>query len=72
MELTRNGHPRLVISGMAAISSLGQRDEFWENLKNGVSGIKKLEHLDLEHLNVHRNTRPGKTSAGRCTPLRAW
>jgi beta-ketoacyl-acyl-carrier-protein synthase II len=53
MELSHNGHPRIVITGMAAISSLGQRDAYWENLKNGVSGIKKLEHLDLEHLNVH-------------------
>ncbi len=52
MELTRNGKPRVVITGMAAITSLGKTDSFWENVKNGVSGIKRLEHLDLSHLNV--------------------
>lgn len=53
MELTRNGYPRVVVTGMAAITSLGKTNQFWENAKNGTSGIKRLEHLDLSHLNVH-------------------
>lgn len=38
---------RVVITGVGAISPLGNSvDEFWENLKNGVSGAEKISNFD--------------------------
>src|SRR5688572_10925340 len=58
MEYTRNGFPRVVITGVGSITSLGDFDALGEKLKNGVSGIKKLEHdpenqMDLTKIDVH-------------------
>jgi len=42
-----NNHRRVVITGMGAITPLGNDVEiFWSNLKNGVSGIHKIESFD--------------------------
>src|SRR5438046_6380770 len=42
-----NNNRRVVITGMGAITPLGNDVEtFWSNLKNGVSGIRKIESLD--------------------------
>src|SRR5438128_4112558 len=42
-----NNNRRVVITGMGAITPLGNDFEtFWSNLKNGVSGIHKIETFD--------------------------
>jgi 3-oxoacyl-[acyl-carrier-protein] synthase II len=42
-----NNDRRVVISGLGAITPLGNDVEtFWQNLKNGVSGIHKIETFD--------------------------
>lgn len=45
---------RVVITGMGVVSPIGnQIDTYWNNLKEGVCGIKKLpENLDLEGINI--------------------
>ena len=52
MELLRNGRPRVVITGLGAVTALGDADSLWENLKNGKSGIRRLETLETEHVPV--------------------
>ena len=52
MELTRNGRKRVVISGLGVVSPLGVKDEFWDAIAAGRSGIRKLKNIDTEHLNV--------------------
>lgn len=52
MELLRNGRPRVVITGMGAVTPLGQVQELWENLKAGVSGITRIETIPIEHVIV--------------------
>lgn len=40
---------RVVITGLGVVSSLGMEiDEFWNNIKNGESGISKIEGFDTE------------------------
>ena len=40
---------RVVITGLGVVSSLGMEiDEFWNNIKNGKSGISKIEGFDTE------------------------
>src|SRR5881227_3749218 len=42
-----NNDRRVVLTGMGAITPLGNDVEtFWSNLKNGVSGIRKIESFD--------------------------
>ena len=39
---------RLVITGMSVLSSIGvNKEEFWANLTNGVSGIKDITLFDV-------------------------
>lgn len=52
MDLLRNGRPRVVITGIGAVTALGNVREMWENLKRGQSGIRKVENLDLSHVGV--------------------
>lgn len=52
MDLLRNGYPRAVITGIGAVTSLGSADALWESLKNGISGIKRLENINAEHVPV--------------------
>lgn len=52
MELLRNGRPRVVITGIGAISALGDERQLWQQLKAGVSGIHALENIDTAHLEV--------------------
>ena len=52
MELLRHGRPRVVITGLGTITSLGYIEELWQNLKNGVSGIRLLETINVEHVPV--------------------
>jgi beta-ketoacyl-acyl-carrier-protein synthase II len=52
MELLRNGRPRVVITGMGAISALGPVKKMWDSLKNGKSGIRRLETINVDHVPV--------------------
>ncbi|HLP82413.1 MAG TPA: beta-ketoacyl synthase N-terminal-like domain-containing protein, partial [Nitrosomonas sp.] len=37
---------RVVVTGLGAISSLGNADEFWQGLLAGRSGIRKISRFD--------------------------
>ena len=52
MELTRNGRKRVVITGLGLVSPLGNKDDFWDAIAAGKSGIRKLQNIETEHLNV--------------------
>lgn len=52
MELLRNGRPRVVITGVGAVTALGDAKSLWEGLKAGKSGIRRLETIDIEHVPV--------------------
>jgi 3-oxoacyl-[acyl-carrier-protein] synthase II len=42
-----NNNRRVVITGMGVVTPIGNDlDTFWTNLKNGVSGIRRIEALD--------------------------
>ncbi|HXM74374.1 MAG TPA: beta-ketoacyl synthase N-terminal-like domain-containing protein, partial [Chthoniobacterales bacterium] len=42
-----NNNRRVVITGMGVMTPLGNDLEtFWSNLKNGVSGIRRIEAID--------------------------
>ncbi len=42
-------HKRVVITGMGAVTPLGNDiDTFWQNIKNGVSGIRPITRFDTE------------------------
>ncbi|MFC1960812.1 beta-ketoacyl synthase N-terminal-like domain-containing protein, partial [Chloroflexota bacterium] len=44
--------PRIVITGMGAITPLGTVSALWSNLKLGISGIRKIQSIDTDHLDV--------------------
>jgi len=49
-----NNNRRVVITGMGAITPLGNDVEtFWSNLKNGVSGIHTIESFDTSAYDSH-------------------
>lgn len=52
MELLRNGRPRVVITGMGAVTALGTVRSLWDNLKQGRSGIRRLETIETAHLPI--------------------
>lgn len=52
MELTRNGKPRVVITGIGAVSALGGARSLWDHLKAGRSGIRNITTISNEHLPV--------------------
>ncbi|MBK8026014.1 MAG: beta-ketoacyl-ACP synthase II [Chloroflexi bacterium] len=52
MDLLRNGRPRVVITGMGAVTALGGVKSLWDGLKNGKSGIRRLETINVEHVPV--------------------
>jgi 3-oxoacyl-[acyl-carrier-protein] synthase II len=52
MEITRNGSPRVVVTGMGALTPLGSLNEFWQGLLAGRSGIRNISHFDPQDLEV--------------------
>lgn len=52
MELLRNGRPRVVITGLGAVTALGGVKSLWEGLKAGKSGIKRITTIPIDHVNV--------------------
>lgn len=53
MELLRNGRPRVVVTGMGAVTAHGEDFRaMWENLKAGKSGIRRIETINVEHVPV--------------------
>jgi len=52
MDLLRNGRPRVVITGMGSVSALGPVKDLWDSLKNGRSGIRRIETIPIDHVPV--------------------
>lgn len=52
MELLRNGRKRVVVTGLGALTPLGPVKEFWDSLKAGRSGIRRIQTFDPAHLGV--------------------
>lgn len=52
MELLRNGRPRVVITGLGAVTALGSAKMLWESLKAGQSGIRRIETIPIDHVPV--------------------
>ena len=52
MQTTHNEAPRVVVTGMSAITPLGTLDSFWEALKAGESGIRGITQFDAADLAV--------------------
>ncbi len=52
METTQKGQPRVVVTGMGALTPLGTLDSFWEALKAGESGIRGITQFDPAELEV--------------------
>ena len=49
---------RVVVTGMGCVSPFGVGvDVLWDNLKKGVSGIRKLTVIDTEKHLVHQTFR---------------
>jgi beta-ketoacyl-acyl-carrier-protein synthase II len=52
MDLLRRGHPRVVITGLGAVTALGSVKQMWESLLAGRSGIRNIETIPTEHITV--------------------
>ena len=52
MELLRNGRPRVVITGLGAITALGPVTSLWGSVKAGLSGIRRIETIETAHVPV--------------------
>ncbi len=52
MELRRQGRKRVVITGFGVVSPLGAKSDFWAAIQAGESGIRKLQNIETEHLDV--------------------
>ncbi|MFC2025605.1 beta-ketoacyl-ACP synthase II [Chloroflexota bacterium] len=52
METSHNGQPRVVVTGMGAITPLGTLDSFWVALKAGESGIREITKFDPGDIEV--------------------
>jgi 3-oxoacyl-[acyl-carrier-protein] synthase II len=52
MELLRNGRKRVVVTGLGALTPLGTVKSFWDGLKSGRSGIRRIQSFDPSHLGV--------------------
>jgi len=52
MQLTRHDRRRVVITGLGVVSPLGAKNEFWEAIAQGQSGVRRLQNVGTEHLNA--------------------
>lgn len=52
METTQDGQPRVVVTGLGVLTPLGILDAFWQNLKEGNSGVRKITHFDAQDFAV--------------------
>ncbi len=52
MEIKNNGLPRVVVTGMGALTPLGTLNDFWQGLIAGKSGIRKITNFDPQDLEV--------------------
>lgn len=52
MDTKHNGIPRVVVTGMGALTPLGSLEAFWTGLKEGKSGIQYITQFDPADLNV--------------------
>ncbi len=52
MELTRHGDRRVVVTGMGALTALGEIPEVREALREGRSGVDRIQAFDPVDLNV--------------------
>ena len=44
--------PRVVITGIAALTPLGSTDALWQGLSTGQSGIRRIQHFDPSALHI--------------------
>lgn len=47
------GRERVVVTGMGAVTPLGNREEMWASLLRGQSGISVVDRLNFDHVPVH-------------------
>ncbi len=52
MELTRHERKRVVITGLGVVSPLGAKTAYWDAIQAGQSGIRRLENIETDHLDV--------------------
>lgn len=52
MDLTRHGRARVVITGLGVVSPLGEKADFWDAIQAGQSGIRRLQNIETDHLDV--------------------
>lgn len=52
MNRLRNGRPRVVVTGMGALTPLGDFPQTWESLLAGQSGIRRIQGLEVSDLSV--------------------
>src|SRR6266545_4596175 len=49
-EVSSNHNRRVVLTGLGIVSSIGVgKDQFWESLRSGKSGIKKIALFDVSN-----------------------
>jgi 3-oxoacyl-[acyl-carrier-protein] synthase II len=52
MDVLSNGRKRVVVTGIGALTPLGTLKSFWEGLKAGRSGIRRIQGFEPDHLGV--------------------
>ncbi len=52
MNSSRNNLKRVVITGIGLVSPLGYKDEFWDAIINGKSGVRKLQNTETDNIDV--------------------